>query len=113
MTGSFALSGYTSSTANNARLAAVRQLLGLGSYNTLVNGVNDIGSQALNLSSTINPILTNANSTVAPLFANLKTSTANQLLQVAKMIEARGSDASRSARFFSCSWAASIRTAIS
>jgi uncharacterized protein (DUF1501 family) len=100
VTGSFALSGYTSSTANNARLAAVRQLLGLGSYNTLVNGVNDIGSQALNLSSTVNPILTNANSTVAPLFANLKTSTANQLFQVAKMIEARAATLAQRQIFF-------------
>jgi uncharacterized protein (DUF1501 family) len=101
VTGSFALSGYaTSNSANNARIAAVQQLLALDSYNALVNGANDIGSQALNLSSAVNPILTSANSTVAPLFANLKTSTANQLFQVAKMIEARAATLARRQIFF-------------
>ena len=40
-------------------------------------------------STIVNPILTGTSSTIAPLFANLKTSTAKQLFQVAKMIEAR------------------------
>ena len=101
VSGSFALAGYTTaSAANNARLAAVQQLLALGSYNALVNDANDIGSQALNLSSTVNPILANANSTVAPLFAGLKTSTASQLLQVAKMIEARAATGAQRQIFF-------------
>jgi uncharacterized protein (DUF1501 family) len=101
VTGSFALSGYaTASSTNNARLAAVQRLLALPSDNALVNGANDIGSQALNLSSTVNPILSNANSTVAPLFANLKTSTANQLFQVAKVIEARAATLARRQIFF-------------
>jgi uncharacterized protein (DUF1501 family) len=48
----------------------------------------------------VNPILANPNSTVAPLFANLKTSTANQLFQVAKMIEARAATAAKRQIFF-------------
>jgi uncharacterized protein (DUF1501 family) len=100
VTGSFALAGYTATAANNARLAAVQQLLAQGSYNVLVNGDNKIGTQALQVSSTVNPILANANSTVAPLFAPLKTSTANQLFQVAKMIEARAATGAKRQIFF-------------
>ena len=100
VTGSFALAGYSASTANNARLAAVQQLLAQDSYNVLVDGANKVGMQALQLSTTVNPILANANSTVAPLFATLKTSTANQLFQVAKMIEARAATGARRQIFF-------------
>jgi uncharacterized protein (DUF1501 family) len=100
VTGSFALAGYSASTANNARLAAVQQLLAQDSYNVLVNGANKIGMQALQLSTTVNPILANANSTIAPLFAPLKTNTANQLFQVAKLIEARAATGARRQIFF-------------
>ncbi len=100
VTGSFALSGYTGSAAANARLAAAQQMLAQGSSNTFVTGANAIGSQALQLSATVNPILTNTNSTVAPIFASQKTSTANQLFQVAKMIEARAATGARRQIFF-------------
>ena len=98
--GSFALAGYSASAANTARLAAVKQLLAADSYNVLVAEASDISSQGLNLSTTVNPILANANSTVAPLFANLKTGTANQLFQVAKMIEARAATGAQRQIFF-------------
>ncbi len=100
VSGSFAPAGYTASTANNARLAAVQQLLAQKSNNILVNGANAIGAQALQLSTTVNPILANANSTIASLFAPLKTGTANQLFQVAKMIEARAATGARRQIFF-------------
>jgi uncharacterized protein (DUF1501 family) len=99
-TGSFALAGYTANTASNTRLAAVQQLLAQKSTNMLVNGANAIGAQALQLSTTVNPILTNANSTIASLFAPLKTNTANQLFQVAKVIEARVATGARRQIFF-------------
>src|ERR1700687_3598792 len=98
--GSFALSGYTESAAANARLAAVHQLLGQGSSNAFVASANAIGAQALQLSTTVNPILANANSSVAPLFADLKTNIANQLYQVAKMIEARAATGAKRQIFF-------------
>jgi len=100
VTGSFALAGYGGGTAANARLAAVQALLAQASSSVLVNGANAIGTQALALSATVNPILTNANSTVAPLFANLKTPTANQLFQVAKLIEARAATGAQRQIFF-------------
>ena len=99
-TGSFALSGYNASTAASARMNAVRQLLAQASGNALVDGASDIGAQALDLSATVSPILANANSTIAPLFTNLKTSTANQLYQVAKLIEARAATGAARQIFF-------------
>jgi uncharacterized protein (DUF1501 family) len=100
VSGSFALSGYSGSAAATARLAAVQQLLAQGSGNAFVASDNAIGTQALQLSTTVNPILQNANSTVAPLFASLKTNTASQLYQVAKMIEARAATGAMRQIFF-------------
>jgi len=100
VTGSFALAGYNSTAAATARLAAVKQLLAQGSSNAFVSSANAIGTQALELSTTVNPILANANSTVAPLFANLNTGTSKQLFQVAKMIEARAATGARRQIFF-------------
>ena len=100
VSGSFALSGYSGSAAANARLAAVQQLLTQGSANTFVTGANAIGSQALQLSATVNPILANTNSTLAPIFATQQTGTANQLYQVAKMIEARAATGAKRQIFF-------------
>ena len=100
VTGSFALAGYNNSAAANARMAAVKQLLALGSANAFVTGANTIGTQALQLTTTVNPILANTNSTVAPIFASLKTSIANQLFQVAKMIEARAATGAKRQIFF-------------
>jgi len=100
VTGSFALSGYSGSTAAAARMNAVQQLLAQASGNALVDGASDIGAQALDLSATVNPILANANSTIAPLFTNLNTSTANQLYQVAKLIEARAATGAARQIFF-------------
>ena len=100
VTGSFALAGYNSSAAAAVRLAAVKQLLAQGSSNAFVSSANAIGTQALQLSTTVNPILANANSTIAPLFANLNTGTSKQLFQVAKMIEARAATGARRQIFF-------------
>ena len=100
VTGSFALSGYTGSAASNARLATVQQMLAQGSANSFVAGANAISTQALNLSTTVNPILSSSNSTVAPIFANLKTNTAGELYQVAKMIEARAATGAKRQIFF-------------
>ncbi|HEX5864561.1 MAG TPA: DUF1501 domain-containing protein [Casimicrobiaceae bacterium] len=100
VTGSFALSGYTGSAAANARLAALQQLLAQVSGNTFVTSASAIAAQALALSATVNPILANANSAIAPLFANLKTGMANQLFQVAKMIEARAATGAKRQIFF-------------
>ena len=99
-TGSFALSGYNAGAVASARMSAVQQLLAQSSANALVDGAGAIGAEALDLSATVNPILANANSTIAPLFANLDSGTGNQLLQVAKLIEARAATGARRQIFF-------------
>ena len=99
--GSFALSGYSGNAASAARLAALKQFLANGSSNVYVNAANAIGAQALSLSTTMNPILSNTNSAVAPIFAPLsKNDTAQALYQVAKTIEARAATGARRQIFF-------------
>ena len=100
VTGSFALTGYNGTAAANARLAALKQLQASDMGNTFAAGANAIGTQALQLSATVNPILANTNSTVAPLFAGLSTNTSKQLYQVAKFIEARAATGASRQIFF-------------
>ncbi len=100
VSGSFALAGYNATAAANARLAAVQQILAQTSSNAFVTGANAIGNQALKLTTTVNPILASANSTISPIFAGLKTSIANQLFQVAKLIEARAATGAKRQIFF-------------
>jgi uncharacterized protein (DUF1501 family) len=100
VSGSFALAGYSGTAVSNARLAAVRQLLAQPSGNVLVTGADNIGTQALQLSGTVNPILANTNSTAAPIFAPLNSSIASQFFQVAKMIEARAATGASRQIFF-------------
>jgi uncharacterized protein (DUF1501 family) len=100
VSGSFALAGYNNSAAANARLAAVNALLASDTSNTFAAGANAIGTQALQLSATVNPILANTNSSIAPLFASLNTNTSKQLYQVAKLIEARATTGAKRQIFF-------------
>jgi uncharacterized protein (DUF1501 family) len=102
VSGTFALAGYDNNSAvNNARLAALKQFLAAGSNNQFVVAANAIGNQALTLSATMNPILSNANSSVAPLFAPLSgNNTAVALFQIAKTIEARAATGARRQIFF-------------
>jgi uncharacterized protein (DUF1501 family) len=100
MSGNFTLAGYGTSAISTARLNAVQQLLALPSDNAFVTGANTIAAQAMQLSATVNPILTNPNSMVAPIFGPLKSNIAGQLFQVAKMIEARAATGARRQIFF-------------
>lgn len=101
ISGPFALAGYRGDAAGNARLAALQQFLAGGSTNAYVSAGNAIGSQALTLSTTMNPILANTNSTVAPLFAQFTdNSVASALYQVAKTIEARAATGASRQIFF-------------
>ncbi len=90
-TGSFGLSGFGTGAASDARLAALDSLLAADRGNTLVAAASDITAQAVALSGKVNPILTSATSTIAPLFAAQATGISQQLLAVARMIEARAS----------------------
>ena len=99
-TGSFGLAGFNGKAPANARLAAMQTLLGLDRGNTFVAAASDIMQQAIALSATVNPILANANSAAAAPFAGQNSSIAQQLLAVAKMIEARAATGSRRQIFF-------------
>ena len=100
VTGAFALAGFNGTAASNARMAALTQLQASDTGNVFAAGANAIGSQALKLSATVNPILSNSNSAIASLFAGLSTNTSKQLYQVAKMIEARASTGAKRQIFF-------------
>ena len=102
VSGSFALAGFSSNPANNARLAAMKQIQAAGSSSALVNAANAIGSQAIALSATMSPILANPNSTVAPIFSTLSNGNnlGKALLQVAKTIEARAATGAKRQIFF-------------
>jgi uncharacterized protein (DUF1501 family) len=99
--GSFALAGYGGSAASVARLAALKQILAAPSGNELVGAANALGTQALDLSGVMNPILASGTSSIASIFAPLSgNSTAQSLLQIAKTIEARAATGARRQIFF-------------
>jgi uncharacterized protein (DUF1501 family) len=99
-TGGLALQGLNGSAAANARLAALNAILGADRDNSYVRAAGDVTAQALSLSGLVNPILSSNTSPVATLFTGQNNSIANQLLAVAKLIEARGQTGARRQVFF-------------
>jgi uncharacterized protein (DUF1501 family) len=99
-TGGLSLQGFTNSRASQARAAALASILAADRQNAYVKATGDIASRAMGLTGVVNPILTAPNTTVAPLFAGLNSSIAQELLQVAKLIEARGQTGARRQVFF-------------
>ncbi|HZN12496.1 MAG TPA: DUF1501 domain-containing protein, partial [Blastocatellia bacterium] len=87
--GGFGLSGFSGSAASQARRNAMDQIRSLDQDEILVRSTSETTSQAVNLSATLNPILTSTTSAILPLFAGLNTGIARQLQQVARLIEAR------------------------
>ncbi|CAN5396565.1 DUF1501 domain-containing protein [soil metagenome] len=101
--GSFGLTGYTTTNAaNTARYAALQQILAADRNNTFVTAAGDISTQAMNLSAEVNGIIGNTNSSIKDLFSGFaaNNSIAQQLYQVAKMIEARASTGMKRQIFF-------------
>jgi uncharacterized protein (DUF1501 family) len=98
--GGLALQGFNGTAASNARLAALNAILKADASNAYVSAAADITAKALSLSGTVNPILTATNSTVAPLFQGLTSTISQELLQVAKLIEARALTGARRQVFF-------------
>lgn len=88
-TGTFTYSGFTTSAANTARYNAMQELLTIDREPTLVRSAQDVSAQAAANSGLINPIITGTTSPVINLFAGQTSSISRQLLQVAKLIEAR------------------------
>ena len=99
-TGGLSLQGFNGSAAANARLAAHRAILAADHDNAYVAATADIASQAIALSGVVNPILTSSTSSIAALFAGQTSSISQQLLQVAKLVEARAQTGAKRQLFF-------------
>jgi uncharacterized protein (DUF1501 family) len=98
--GGLALQGFNGGSAANARLAALQSILGADRENAYVQAAGDIMGRALSLSAVVNPILAATTSAVQPLFAGQTSGIAQQLMQVAKLIEARAQTGARRQVFF-------------
>jgi uncharacterized protein (DUF1501 family) len=102
--GGVTVSGQTG-TDSAARFAALQQLLTTGKTNTVVAGASSIMEQALLANATANPILT---ATLPPVIQNaftvggtlLNTGIAQQLRQVARLINARAATGAGRQFFF-------------
>ncbi len=102
VSGSFTLAGFDGkSNATATRLATLKQFLTADSGHQLVAAANAVGTQALALSGTMNPILTGTTSAVAPIFAPLSNNaTAAALYRVAQTIEGRAATGAARQIFF-------------
>jgi uncharacterized protein (DUF1501 family) len=98
--GTFALQGFNASSSSAARAAAMQSILAADRDNLYVRAAGDITSQAISLSGLVNPILASTSSAAQPFFAGQTSSISQQLLQVAKMIEARGQTGARRQVFY-------------
>jgi uncharacterized protein (DUF1501 family) len=87
--GSFGLSGFSSSSADSARRAALVSLLGVDQSTDLIAAAENVMGSALSSSATLNPILSVNSTPAAGPFKGLTTNIAQQLLAIAKVIEAR------------------------
>jgi uncharacterized protein (DUF1501 family) len=87
--GSFGLQGFSSSSADVARRSALEQLLSVDQTLDLTQAAQAVMSGALTSSTVLNPILTTTDATLAARFAGLTNNFAQQLLAIAKVIEAR------------------------
>jgi uncharacterized protein (DUF1501 family) len=99
-TGGLALQGFDSSRAGTARLEAFRAILAADDSNAYLRASAGITSQALDLSGTVNPVITAASSPVSAVFDGLASSIAQQLLRVARLVEARAQTGARRQVFF-------------
>jgi uncharacterized protein (DUF1501 family) len=89
---SFGLLGYNNSwAASNARLSALQALLGVDRGAQLLDAAQDMMTGAIQASAVLNPILTATTTTVTSHFTGLSSDIAQQLLAIAKVIEARAS----------------------
>jgi uncharacterized protein (DUF1501 family) len=87
--GSFGLNGFSNSAADASRRLALQQLLNVDQSINLTQGAHAVMSSALTSSAILNPILTTTDATLQARFGGLTDSFSQQLLAIAKVIEAR------------------------
>lgn len=98
--GGLSLAGFDGGPAANARFAAMRSILAAGGENAFVKAAAGVTSSAISLSQVVNPILTASGSRVEAPFQGQDSAIAQQLRQVAKLIEAREATLARRQVFF-------------
>jgi uncharacterized protein (DUF1501 family) len=89
--GSFGLNGFSSSSADAARRSALEQLLDVDQTVDLTKAAQAVMSGALTSSAILNPILTATDATLSARFTGLTGNFSQQMLAIAKVIEARSS----------------------
>lgn len=87
--GSFGLNGFSNDSADAARRSALQALLNVDQTINLTQAAQTIMSGALTSSAILNPILTTTDTTLAARFTGLTSNFSQQLLAIAKVIEAR------------------------
>jgi uncharacterized protein (DUF1501 family) len=98
--GGLSLQGFNGTSAANARLAAMQSILAADRDNAYVSAAGDIMTRAVSVSGIVNPILASSTSAVQPIFAGMNSNISQQLLTVAKLIEARAQTGARRQVFF-------------
>ena len=88
--GSFGLNGFSNNRADAARRSALEELLSIDENINLTQAAQAVISGALTSSAILNPILTATDATLAARFAGHASNFSQQLLAIAKVIEARG-----------------------
>ena len=88
--GSFGLNDFSNSSADAARRSALEELLNVDQNINLTQAAQAVMSGALTSSAILNPILTATDTTLSARFAGLTSNFSQQLLAIAKIIEARG-----------------------
>jgi uncharacterized protein (DUF1501 family) len=87
--GSFGLNGFSNGSADAARRSALEALLNVDQDINLTQAAQAIMSGALTSSAILSPILTTTDATLSARFTQLTSNFSQQLLAIAKVIEAR------------------------
>jgi uncharacterized protein (DUF1501 family) len=88
-TGPFILEGFSNGSADVVRRSALVQLLGIDQRDALTRAAQNVMTGALSASAILNPILTGPSPTLESYFAGLTSNFSEQLLAIAKVIQAR------------------------
>jgi uncharacterized protein (DUF1501 family) len=87
--GSFGLNGFSNRSADAARRSALEELLNVDQAVNLMQAAQTVMNGALTSSAILKPILTNTDSTLSARFTGPANNFSQQLLAIAKVIEAR------------------------
>jgi uncharacterized protein (DUF1501 family) len=87
--GSFGLNGFSNDSADTARRSALEQLLNIDQTISLTQAAQAVMTGALSSSAILNPILMTTDATLGARFTGLTSNFSQQLLAIAKVIEAR------------------------